>query len=163
MLYGTRDIHMLLTNRLVRLSGWKTKQGRETTVDHPHSGGKTKIFHIEPKCPILFYINEMSCNQVDVAWFSVGGQSHHLVFIGIDLKTEVVRKSGIKQPQTVREVYLPQHLELMALPTPASRGCPLPNSINTKDRRFMKRSREEGRSRMRLVMVSKQNLRTPLQ
>ena len=97
-------------------------------------------------------------NQLFVFGFTIGRQTHQLIFAGINFETAQIRKGRIQQTEGMRESDLFQDFDTVVTTSADRSGRPFSNAVHGKDCRALKRRWEEGAGRMRLVMLKKQDL-----
>ena len=91
-LYRPGEIHFTLADIGFRLPRRPTKQCVKLAVGHGQAGCIVKIAHIQPETAVVFYIQQLVQDQVDVLRFAIRGQAHQLVFAGIYLEAGIVGK-----------------------------------------------------------------------
>ena len=88
--------------------------GASRPLEQPVEGGRghlqafaiLEVGHVHPKRPVRFEVDQMVADTVDVDRPPVGGQSHQLVFAGVDSEPRVVGEGGVEQSQRVRKPQL---------------------------------------------------------
>src|SRR5579884_4025318 len=88
----TRQVHLTLRKLCFGLARRSPKQSLEFPIRHSQSGAVIEVFHIETKCSILLYINQVIINGIDKAGFSVWSKAHDLILTRVHFEAKIIGK-----------------------------------------------------------------------
>ena len=130
---------MTLRQFLFGLARRTTEQRVETPVRHRQPRAVVKILLAQAKRPVRFHIDQTIPDQTGVLGLPVWGQAHQLVLAGVHPEAGVVSKCRVQQSQRMREMNLPQHLQLLPLPQRHRSRGPFPHPVHGQDHGFIER------------------------
>ena len=133
------EVHVPLRQRLVRLARRPAEQRVELAVGHRQPGAVGETVEIQAERAVRLEINQVIENGPEVLRLAVGRQAHHLVLAGVHLEAGVVGEGRVEQPQGVREVDLPRHLQLVAVADGYRGGGPLTDPVHGQHHRVAER------------------------
>src|SRR5439155_253323 len=120
VLDGSRQIHLALRQRALRLTRPATEEAVEAVPGHPQPVRVLEVLHVHPQASVVADLDEVIFNRRDVSRLAVRREAHHLVLARIHAKTAKICERGIQQAERVRESLLAQQLEIPT-PPPAHR------------------------------------------
>ncbi len=126
---------------------------REAVVRHGQAVVVGEVLHVQPERAVLAQVDEVLEDLVEVLRLAVGRRAHHLVLGAVDLEAEVVGEGAVEQAERVREADLAQEFDLVAASHALGRGRPFADAVESQDRGFLEGRGQEGRRRVRLVML----------
>ncbi len=138
-----RDVHVPLSERLLRIAGWSTKELRESVVGHPQAGRVVEVGHVQPERSVILEIDQLPQNCVAVRRTAIRGESHHLVLTRVHPESEIVGECAVQQAQRVRESNLAQHLYSRIVAERQRCRRPFANAVDGEDRGLLERRREK--------------------
>ena len=138
--------------------GRPAEQCGQFLIGHAQAADKIEIGQIEADGTVLPNIHQLRQDQLLVAGFAVGSQSHQLVFTGIDPESGKIGKCGVEQPQRIREMELLEQINLVAFANAIAGRGPFSHPVHGQDGSGLKGRGIEGRGRMGLVMFREQDL-----
>jgi len=119
-----------------RLTRPPAKQLMELRARHRQTLAVVEVAHIQPERAIVFDIQQMITDQIDVFRLTVGRQAHQFVFARVDLESTEVRKGRVEQSQRVRKVQLVRKLDLVPVTGAKTSGGLLAYAIKRENRRL---------------------------
>ena len=156
------QIHVPLRQRLNGRARRAAEQRLEPAVGHREAGTVVEIVEVKAERAVRLQVDHVVEDGAHVLRLAVGREAHHLVFAGIDFETGVEGERRIEQPQGVRKIDLPRHLQVVAVTDPYGGGGPLADPVHGQDHRVPKGRRVERARRVRLMVLGKQQFGVPI-
>jgi hypothetical protein len=151
-----------LREPLLRAARRAAEQLLEASAGHPQARAVVEVGVVQAERAVFLDIDQVIEDRSDVLRLPVRSQPHHLVLARVDLEAEIGRERGVGQPQRVREVDLPAHLERVAFPEAHGRGRPFPHPVHGQHRGFLEGRGEEGAGGVALVVLGEQEAVLPV-
>ena len=153
---------MALRQRLIGLARRATEQRVERAVGHRQAGAVVEVVEIQAKRAVRLQVDQVVEYGLHVFWLAVGRETHQLVFAGVHLEAGVEGEGRVEQPQGVREVYLPRHLQIVAVADGDGGGGPFANPVQGQDHGVAEGRGVECARRVRLMVFGEQQLGVPV-
>ena len=153
----------LQVDRLVRIA-WLAEQLNEARrIRLRGRRVVSEVIEIEDERAIHRAPDQLA-NLLGHVWTSVSGQSHDLVLVLVYCEAQVGGKRRIQHAERMRESDFAKKLDRRAAVRPPlavtdGERRPLAHAVGGQDRRARRRSGEEGRGRVRVVVAGEQDLR----
>ena len=158
----SRQIHVALGQKLVRLACRAAEERIELRIGHAQSGTVVEIAHVQTERPVFLDINQVFEDQLAELGLAVGRKAHDLVLAGIDLEPGVVREGRIEQTQGVGKTDLAFDADPASVSDAGRGGGPLPNAVHRQDDRLVEGRWIKGTGGMAEMMLGEQKLRSPV-
>src|SRR3990172_9124333 len=95
-----------------RISRLATEQCVKSPVGHAKPGAVIKVVEVQPETPVVLDIYQVVIDGPDEARLSKGGQTHQLMFAGIDFESGVIGKCGVQESQRMGEMQLLENFQV---------------------------------------------------
>jgi hypothetical protein len=135
---GCRKIHIHLPDFRFGLSPRNAEQLLESLTGHGQARVVFELLQIEPERTIVFDVNELFQDQIFINGFTIGGQTHELIFPGVDFESREARERRVEEAQRMRENDPFQDVKLFALGLGHGQRVPFLDGIDGDDRSLFK-------------------------
>ena len=152
-----REIHLALGQQCLGLARRPVEELIHRRAGHRQAGDVVEITGVEFEGAVVLEVEEIVEDTVDVFALAIGGQSHQLVFAGVDLEAREIRESRVEQAQRVRELDISEGVNFGPAAIAIAGGGPLADPVEGHDRRFLVGRGIKGRRRVRLVVVAEEH------
>ena len=169
-LRGTRDVHVFLFERLVRLSRLTQKIDKCISIKHADFrraiipgvrnlvGMVPEIFQVQSKRSVRLKPDDVA-ELIEKGWLAVRRQTHHFVFVAVVWETDELRERRIKNAERVRKINAIVDLERAAL-AEAKRGTgEISKAVDGQARCLIKSGNKKRGCEMGEVMLDVMNSR----
>src|SRR5690606_22540753 len=119
-----------------------------------------EVVEVEPERAVVFDIDQLAQDQVDVLRLAVGREAHQLVFAGVDREAEVIGEGGIEQAQGMRETNFFEKLYSVANSAAERGGAPLADAVDCENCGRLEGRGIERRGGVGEMMLREKNLAT---
>ena len=81
-------VHVPLRDLGLRLPGRASEQPGKAPVRHAYSAQKVEVGQVQPHRAVFFQVHELFENQLCIAWFAVGSETHQLVLTAVHAEAQ---------------------------------------------------------------------------
>ncbi len=153
-----REVHFTLRQTALLLTRRSSQQPLHLRSRHGQPVRVSEELLIHPQAAIVFDLDDVVLDGLDVLRLAVRRESHHLVFARVHLEAREVGERRVQQAERMRELQLVDDLERIALADADRRCRPLADAVHGDDRGLLERRRIEGGRGVRFVMLAEQHL-----
>src|SRR5690606_27881552 len=125
-----REIHLTLSQAVLRLARRAAEQRVEFPVRHREPGAILEVLHVEPKAAVRLDVDQVIEDFANELRLPVRRKTHHLVLARVHLESRVIRERRVQKADRVRKMDLAQHLEAIPPPVRKRRRRPLPYAVH---------------------------------
>ncbi len=129
LLNRRRDVHVALGQFRFRLARRRAEKCVELLRGHGQALAIIEIGHVHAKRAVVFQIDQVLQNVIDVRRLPIGREAHELVFARVDAEAAIISERRIQQAERVREIEFVRQADFIPAPDSITRRRPFAHAI----------------------------------
>ncbi len=160
---GGREVKFALAEaRAFGRAGRPSEKVAEPLVDHLEIVSEREVLHIQGEGSVVAEVDQFA-DTIEIGGLSVRRESHDLVFRGVDLEPEIVRKGAVEEAEGVGKADLVGKGDGVSASESACCGAPFADAVDGEDGGFVKGGDEEGGGSVAAVVFAEEDVALPVQ